>query len=279
MRPDGVPWTDGVTEGRAEQRANGRGRGRPPEADRSPTPDRLVASRPTSALAADQPVRARTTFTERAVVTISGARQPIVAILLMIALFTVLAGKPLDGLLLAIVAIALAWDAGMAARQHFASGGAGDPDTGQEGAGSAWPDEAAWRPRAGRPRRRHIALGITGAVIYSLTVGSFSRMSWPATAGVIGLGAGVVIIGWGGPTRQREIPRRFSRTGVLSWGSLLLAAALWELGALLGQPTLAQSSYAHPTISTLTDPLLASSLGRTAALIGWIGLGSFLVER
>jgi len=279
MRPDGVPWTAGVTEERAERHTGGRSRAAPPEADRQPAPGHLVASRPTLALTADQPVRVTTTFTERAVVTICGIRQPIVAILLMIALFTVLAGKPLDGLLLAIVAIALAWDAGMDARQHFVSAGEGNPDRAQEGAGSAWPDEAAWRPRAGRPRRRHIAIGVTGAVIYSLTLGSFSRMSWPATAGVVGLGAGVVIIGWGGPTRRREIPRRFSRTGVLSWGSLLLAASLWELGALVGQPTLAQSSYAHPTISTLTDPLLASSPGRTVALIGWIALGAFLVER
>jgi hypothetical protein len=279
MRPDGVPWTEGVTEERAERHADGRSWTVPLEVDRPPTPEHSVASRPTSALTADQPVRVRTTFTERAVVTISGARQPIVAILLMIALFTVLAGKPLDGLLLAIVAIAMAWDAGMAARQPAVSAGTGNPEGVQGSAGSAWPDESAWRPRAGRPRRRHTAIGVTGAVIYSLTVGSFSRMSWPATAGVVGLGAGVVIMGWGGPTRQRDIPRRFSKTGVLSWGSLVLAACLWELGALLGQPTLALSSYAHPTISTLTDPLLATSLGRTAALIGWIALGAFLVER
>jgi hypothetical protein len=279
MRPDGVPWTEGVTEERAERQADGGSRAAPQGVARPPTPEGFEASRPRPALTADQPVRVRTTFTERVVVTISGIRQPIVAILLMIALFTVLAGKPLDGLLLTIVAIALAWDAGVAARRNFVSGGTGNQDRGQGSPGSAWPDEAAWRPRAGRPRRRHIAIGVTGAVIYSLTVGSFSRMSWPATAGVVGLGAGVVIIGWGGPTRQREIPRRFSRAGVLSWGSLLLAACLWELGALLGQPTLAQSSYAHPTISTLTDPLLSTSLGRTAALIGWIALGAFLVER
>jgi hypothetical protein len=278
MRPDGIPWTDGVTQERAARHAKGPSRAAL-ETDRPPTGEHLVESPPTLALTAVQPVRVRTTFSERAVVTISGIRQPIVAILLMIAFFTVLAGKPLDGLLLAFVAIALAWDAGMAARQHFVSAGTGSPDRAQGSAGSAWPDEAAWRPRAGRPRQRHIAIGVTGAVIYSLTVGSFSRMSWPATAGVVGLGAGVVIIGWGGPTRQREIPRPFSRTGVLTWGSLLLAACLWELGALFGQPTLAQSSYAHPTISTLTDPLLATSPGRTAALIGWIALGAFLVER
>jgi hypothetical protein len=62
-------------------------------------------------------------------------------------------------------------------------------------------------------------------------------------------------------------------------GSLLVAASLWELGALLGQASLAQSSYAHPTIRTLTEPLLTTSLGWTIAVLGWIGLGSFLAER
>jgi hypothetical protein len=221
-----------------------------------------------------------TTFTERALVTVSGARHPVVAILLAVVFFTVASGKPLDGLLLAIVAIALAWDAGMRARQLRLPGRMDDPDKAPGGADhSAWPGGTAWRPRSGRPRRRHITLGVAGAVVYSLTVGSFTRMSWPATAGVVGLGAGAVIIGWGGPTRRREMPGRFAKPGVLAWSSVFLAGCLWELAALLGQPTLEQSSYAHPTISTLTDPLLATSLGRMIALLGWIGLGAFLVER
>src|SRR5690348_12161633 len=107
MRPDGVPWTEGVTQERAQRHAEGPRRGAP-ETDRPPTREQLVEPPPKLARTAVQPVRVSTTFTERAVVTVSGIRQPIVAILLMIALFTVLAGKPLDGLLLAIVAIALA---------------------------------------------------------------------------------------------------------------------------------------------------------------------------
>src|SRR5579875_3806901 len=56
-------------------------------------------------------------LTERVVITLSGVRQPIVAILLLISFFTVLSGKPVDGLLLFTVACALAWDAGMRSRQ------------------------------------------------------------------------------------------------------------------------------------------------------------------
>jgi hypothetical protein len=218
-----------------------------------------------------------TGFVDRVVVTLSGVRQPIVAILLLISLFTVLSGKPLDGLLLSIVATALAWDAGLRARDASASEGQRAP------AGSAdvsdLPQRSAWRLRAGRPVTRLIAFGMALTVIYSLIVGSFTRFSWPTTFGVVGVGAGVVIVGWGGPTRQRAIPGKFARAGVAVWGSLFLVASLWELGALLGQPNFATGSYAHPTISTLTDPLLSSAPGRSVALVGWIALGIFLVDR
>ncbi len=228
---------------------------------------------------------------ERGWITLTGVRQPIVAILLIISFFTVLSGKPVDGLLLFSVATALAWDAGMRARQAAAIRRAARDaaGTGADRAGGraipGFPDPgmtaqaSAWRLRTTRPRLRFIAVGVVAAVIYSLVVGSFTRYSWPATAGIVGLGAGVVSIGWGGPTRQRQIPGRFSRTAVIIWGSLLVAGGLWELAALLGQPNFETSSYAHPTISTLTDPLLSSSLGRSFALLAWIGFGAFLVER
>lgn len=242
-------------------------------------PRRSDADRRTRDPASDQHLPATSAvqigFADHVLVTASGARQPIVAILLLISLFTVTSGKPIDGLLLASVATALAWDAGISARQAPAAGTVttARPDQGEHSPLSAW------RLRTGRPRLRHLVLGLAAAVTYSLTVGSFTRYSWPTTASVAGLGAGVVVVGWGGPTRHRDVPGRFSRLGVLTWGSILVTGSLWELGALLGQPSLAVSSYAHPTISTLTSPLLHSSLGRSAALLGWIGLGAFLVER
>jgi len=176
---------------------------------------------------------------ERLVITVSGMRQPIVAVLLAISFFTVISGKPFDGLLLVTVATALAWDAGLRGRelvagpagQHPLATAARDPD-----------QRSAWRVRSGRPRLRKMTLGMAAAVVYSLTVGSFTRYSWPATAGVVGLGAGVVMVGWGGPTRRRALPGKFARAGVLAWGTVLVAGGLWELGALLGQPNIEQSS-------------------------------------
>lgn len=217
-------------------------------------------------------------FAERAVITASGVRQPIVAILLLISFFTVISGKPLDGLLMVVVATALAWEAGIRARDMRAARALATEGVLQDQADQS-AQHSAWRVRPGPPRLRHVVLGIAAAFVYSLTVGSFTRYSWPVTAGVVGLGAGVVLVGWGGPTRKRAIPARFARHGMLLWGSLLVAGGLWELTALLEQPNIEQSSWAHPTISTLTDPLLSTSFGRSVALLGWIGLGAFLVER
>ena len=238
---------------------------------------RLRSSRRPVPVAASPP--APHGLAERVLVIASGVRQPIVAILLLISFFTVLSGKPLDGLLLATVAMALAWDASMSSRQAAAaralavrSAPAGSPA--QEPA-----QQGAWRLRSRPPRLRLVAVGSAAAVVYALTVGSFTRYSWPATAGVVGLGASVVVVGWGGPARQRQIPAKFTRIGAFTWGTLFLGASLWELTALLMQPNIATSSYAHPTISTLTDPLLASAPGRTVALLGWIALGAYLVER
>jgi hypothetical protein len=219
------------------------------------------------------------------VVTLSGVRQPIVAILLAISFMTVISGKPVDGFLLALVATALAWDAGLrSAQERIARSRMSAADRAFVGAGfrDMAPEvqqRSAWTLRTARLPARIVAIGLGAAAIYSLIVGSFTRYSWPATLGVVGLGASVVVVGWGGPTRRRAIPGKFPRSATTTWGTLLVAAGVWELIALLGQPNIETGSYAHPTISTLTDPLLASPLGRAVALIGWIGLGIFLVER
>jgi hypothetical protein len=141
-------------------------------------------------------------------------------------------------------------------------------------------------PIAGGPpvmaRRRRPALlaaGLAGGVLYAVVVGSFSRYSWPATVAVAGLGTVVVAIGWRGPRHTRPAPPRPPLTGLVLWGVLAVACCLWELWSLLEQPNLATSSYAHPTISTLTDPVLSTWAGRSVVLAAWLGLGWFLVER
>ena len=124
-----------------------------------------------------------------------------------------------------------------------------------------------------------VAAWLAGGALYAFVVGSFSRYSWPATVPVVVLGAMVVVTGWKGPRRSGAAPGKLPVSGLVLWGLLLVAAGVWELASLLQQPTLTTSSYAHPTISTLTDPMLSTWAGRSAVLAAWLWLGWFLVER
>ena len=268
---------------------------------------------------------------------LAGLREPIVVILLIIGFMSWISGKPLDGLLVLLVGVSLAWDTGRRSRQAVpaeagpakrgpvdtspvdtspveaspveassaaadsAEAGAADreeavltatgaalPPASGTAADSA-PDTPPAPVAAGhasgpqtRARWRRPALltaGLAGGVLYAVVAGSFSRYSWPATVAVAGLGAVVVAVGWRGPHHTRPAPPRPPAAGLALWGAVFVAACLWELWSLLEQPNLATSSYAHPTISTLTDPVLSTWAGRSVVLAGWLGLGWFLVER
>ena len=279
----------GRPSSRAEGTGDGRGDGRGgvPAAGAGPAPGHLVTA-------------------------LTGLREPIVVLLLIIGFMSWISGKPLDGLLIMLAGAGLAWDAGRRSRQTSpavispaeASAATASPveaSPAEVGPAEARPVEAdpAARedavltaagappaPIAGGPsataRRRRPALlaaGLAGGVLCAVVVGSFIRYSWPATVPVAGLGAMVVAIGWRGPRHTRPAPPRPPLTGLVLWGVLAVACCLWELWSLLEQPNLATSSYAHPTISTLTDPVLSTWAGRSVVLAAWLGLGWFLVER
>jgi hypothetical protein len=261
------------------------------------------------------------------VIALAGLREPIVVILLIIGFMSWISGKPLNGLLILLAGVSLAWDAGRRSRQAVpaeagparASPAEADPaeaSPGEAGTVAAGPalredgvlmataaahppasvtaaDSAPGAPpppvaagQAGGPlavrRWRRPALSaawLAAGILYAVVVGSFSRYSWPATVPVAGLGAAVVAIGWRAPRLARPAPARPPAAGLALWGLLFVAGCLWELWSLLEQPNLATSSYAHPTISTLTDPVLSTWAGRSVVLAGWLGLGWFLVER
>ena len=210
----------------------------------------------------------------RTVSILAGFREPVVWILFAIAFFTSISGKPVDGVLMLIVAVGLAWDAGRRARNRGAAraaGGSADP---------AQPAEPRPASRAGGRRRvLVVAALLAGGAAFAGVMGSFIRYSWPATAGIICLGTAVVLIGWHGPLRQRQVRGRLPVVGTLMWAVVLVFGGLWELAALLLQPSITTDSYAHPTISTLTDPVLAASPGRSLVLAAWLAFGWYLVER
>jgi hypothetical protein len=187
------------------------------------------------------------------------ARDPVVAILLLAGIFDGLSGNPIHAILLIGVAVALARDAVV--------GFGGEP------AGAD----------VGRPalhlRRWATAALLAGAAIYAALLGRFPRYSWLVTAGVVVPGTLVLVLAWPGRVGRRPEASKLDPLGVLAWLAVFVGLALWELTNLLLQPSLTTDSYAHPTLSVLSDPFLASAAGRAIGLFVWLVLGWFLVDR
>jgi hypothetical protein len=201
---------------------------------------------------------------------LAGLRQPIVVILFLIAFFTTISGKPLDGFLMLAVATLLVWDA---ARYRLTGEAPARP------AAFQLPDSAQAVPL---PRRKRLLIGLSwlaAGLLYAAVVGSFTRYSWPATIFVVALGCLMIAVSWQGPLRQRPVLAGPPLRRAWLWAVVLVVGGLVELNSLLEQPHLTTDSYAHPTISALTDPLLASHPGRSVALGAWLLGGWFVVGR
>src|SRR5207248_3357316 len=129
-----------------------------------------------------------------------------------------------------------------------------------------------------------VVLGLTPAlvvvgVVYAAVAGSFSRYTWPSTFALLIPGVIAVAIAWRGRVSCVAEPESISRNGVLVWAGSFIALGLWELTQLLLQPSLTTASWAHPTISTLMNPVLASHLRRSLFIGGWLSVGWYLVTR
>src|SRR5439155_6354708 len=109
--------------------------------------------------------------------------------------------------------------------------------------------------------------------------GGYHRYSWQATVAVAVPGAIALALAWRGPVRARRDPGPLDPAGAGAWLGVLVALGLWELTQLLLQPSLTTDSYAHPTLSVLSDPALATQAGRTIGLFVWLGVGLGLMLR
>jgi hypothetical protein len=118
---------------------------------------------------------------------------------------------------------------------------------------------------------------IMTAVLFAVLIGEFGRYSWPASVAVIVPAATGLYLGWRGPLRPYAEARTIRRSGAFAWTGVFVGLGLWELAALLLQPSFTTDSYAHPTISVLTDAFLATHLGRSVSLLVWLALGYYLV--
>jgi hypothetical protein len=152
----------------------------------------------------------------------------------------------------------------------------GDAGPGNPGS-IAFSGESADHRRA--VMRRWLAPAVLAGVAYSVAVGSLHRYSWPATIAVNIPAAAGVLVAWRVSAGSQGKPERLRPGGVVLWATVWAGAAVWELTALYLQPSLDTDSYAHPTLSVLTDPVLASVPGRAAVLFAWLTFGWYLARR
>jgi hypothetical protein len=198
----------------------------------------------------------------------------VVVILVLAGIFDWLSGNPIHSILLFGAAAAVVAGDAPASRSRWGMRVAAAPS----GVGAVVVE--AGPPRPGPSARRPAArIALPGGVAYAIIVGGLARYSWPATI-VVGLTGSIAItIAWRKPLPTGGRSARLDRLGAAVWGSVFAGLGILECTNLLLQPSLKTNSYAHPTLSVLTDPILASHPGRSIALFLWLALGWFLVQR
>jgi len=201
-------------------------------------------------------------------------RQPVVPVLMIAGVVDAISGSPVGhGMMLIVVAVGLALDT---VRRRNAQPAA--PAEVEEHGGADAFVVLAERPQPRGPAfLRPTPRLFLGGLAYAVIVGAFARYSWPVTVAVMAPGVAAIAIAWGAPARGE--PEPVGRFGAGAWAAVFIALGLWELAALLLQPDLVTMSWAHPTISYLMDPVLASHAGRSATLFLWLAFGWFLLQR
>jgi hypothetical protein len=199
----------------------------------------------------------------------AGVHEPVIVCLLVASFFDELSGNPLHCIVLVGTAVALAF-----ARAHErAALGTGERPVG------LWGDVPEL---LGRMRmvlaRSSVPLLLLPAVVFAVAVGWFDRYSVVASLAVAAVGAVAIALSWHGPLRDEPLEAA-ETSGTTLWMLVVVALAGWELTNLFLQPTLSTDSWAHPTLSVLTDPILASRIGRSFAMLVWLRIGWGLARR
>jgi hypothetical protein len=193
-------------------------------------------------------------------------RDPVIAILLLAGVAEVLAGDPLvDWLVLVLTAAALGWD--RIRRRRPPDGEA----VAVARAGQGWVGRLV-------PARLSPAL-VVGGLVYVTVAGRLDPFSWPALVAVAAPGLVGVSSAWQARSTPPAQAAPIHAGGAAAWAALFVVLALWELSALLLQPSITMGSPLHPTISVLLDPALGSQLGRSVGFAVWLALGWLLVRR
>jgi hypothetical protein len=115
---------------------------------------------------------------------------------------------------------------------------------------------------------------LAAAATYAVVMGQLRSFTWESA---LGLAMAWVAVLWVGLDRDRpRLPAapRPSWVGIGAWAVPILGfSALEIVNDLLG------STYQHPTLSVLMDPVLENPVNRTAAVAVWLLTGWELLRR
>jgi hypothetical protein len=141
-------------------------------------------------------------------------------------------------------------------------------------------------PQAGRLARPALLPTLVGAVAVGALLVFTPRHGVVDGIVLAGLGLAVLPYAWAGVrsrTGQRERraadPRAIRRTAV-AWAVTGVATCVWELTSwILGRVLPEQAALQHPAISDILDPALDQLWFRAVFVAAWIALGLALVTR
>jgi hypothetical protein len=211
-------------------------------------------------------------------VFVRAVRDPVILVLVLAGVVDAMSGSPWShGALLVAVAVLLGLERIRHRRAERAAAGATAVVPGEADGDAAGAEVALSRGAA--PVIRFTPGVVIGGVLYAAIVGSFARFSWPFTIAVGVPGVTAITFAWRRAVGEGPEPDTGEPGGAAAWAILFIVLGLWELINLLLQPSLVTGSYAHPTLSVLTDPILASHVGRSIFLSLWLAFGLFLLER
>ena len=201
---------------------------------------------------------------------------PVVLTFLAAAYFSYVSGDSVRAGYLLVVGLALTWDRIRSRAPQPAVAADGGPGDAVERV-TVFSRESAQRRRAAMKRLLIPAL-LAGAA-FAAIVGWLPRYSWPTSIAVSVPAVAGVLVAWRASAGSAGEPERLPVAGTVLWASVWIGAAIWELTALYLQPTLTTDSTAHPTLSYLADPVLASVGGRSVVLFAWLAFGWYLARR
>lgn len=115
---------------------------------------------------------------------------------------------------------------------------------------------------------------LVAAATYAVVMGQLHSFTWESTLGLTLAGAVALWVGLDRDRPRLPAAPRPSWVGIGAWAVPILGfSALEIVNDLLG------STYQHPTLSVLMDPVLENPVYRTAAVALWLLTGWELLRR